>query len=126
MGDIAGEVRDGYGLEMVRQRDPADLDDLRVETEREAHLDLVGTVVRNNQGPEHIGRTRPARSRATHTGTHTHASGVKPMTTSNLAASSPALDPGIGVNGTMTDWRALASEMPRSTPSFSFCGSPSM
>ena len=40
-----------------------------------------------------------------------HPSGVKPRTTSNLAASSPIREPGIGAKSTVTDSRALGSRM---------------
>ena len=36
-------------------------------------------------------------------------SGVNPITTSNFAVSSPMREPGIGANGTMTEFFALGS-----------------
>ena len=38
-------------------------------------------------------------------------SGVKPSTTSNLAASSPIREPGIGAKSTVTEARASGSRM---------------
>src|SRR3712207_6851643 len=45
--------------------------------------------------------------------TRAHASGVKPITRSKFAASSPILEFFIGVKSTMRDSRALASRTPR-------------
>ena len=49
-----------------------------------------------------------------------------PSTTSNFAVSSPMVDPGIGVKGTMSVALAFGSFTARKTPSRSFCASPWM
>jgi hypothetical protein len=53
-----------------------------------------------------------------------YAPGVKPITMSNLATSSPAFESGSGVKGTMTDSRAFGSRISLRTLSRSLRGSP--
>ena len=55
-----------------------------------------------------------------------YTSGVKPITTSNFAASSPMREPGNGAKGTITEFFAFGSRIPLRMPSLSFPGSPLM
>ncbi len=51
-----------------------------------------------------------------------HSEGVTPSTMSKRADKAPTRSPGIGTKSTITDSRARASVIPRSTPSFAFFG----